>query len=510
VNLMEPIVSLKHLSKTFGATHALQDVDLELFPGEIHALVGQNGSGKSTVVKILSGFYEPEAGEMYVAGQPVSLPLSADRVSQLDFAFVHQDLGLADSLSVVDNIRIRSHLTGALWRIRWDEERELVRRSLREFDVDIDPDRSVGSLSVAERTIVAIVRALHSRRSKDPPVLLATDEPTSYLPADERNKLFAALRRLTVKSVAVLFITHRLDEVDAIADRVSVLRDGRLVGSWLTRDVDPGRVLRAIVGKNLGDLYPSGETGARPEVVLEVRGLTRPPVADLSFALHRGEIVGLTGLLGMGHGDVPYLVYGSMQPTSGDVIVDGQAYSSRSPSSSLRLGMALLPGDRRREGAILGISITENATLATLRSYFVRGRISRVRQRKNVAALLREFRVVPPLPDAMMSSLSGGNQQKVIFGKWLSLPKVRVLMLHEPTQGVDIGSRQMLFEYVRLAADRGIAVLYVSAEYEDLAHLCDRVLVMRSGRLAAELAGPDVTYERIVEQCYVGGGSAVA
>lgn len=499
-----PIVAIRHFSKTFGATRALRDVDLDVYPGEIHALVGQNGSGKSTVVKILAGYHRPDDGsELRVGGALVNLPLDPLQLDGLGFTFVHQDLGLADSMSIVDNARVGAYSTGPFWRIRWANERERVRRSLKEFGLDVDPDRLVGELSVAERTIIAIVRALHRRSSDERPVLLVLDEPTSYLPADERNRLFRAMRGLAATGVAVMFVSHRIDEIEDVSDRVSVLRDGRLVGSWVTQEIGRRELLRALVGRDLGELYPDSTSAAGEDVVLELRGVTHKTVSDVSFRLHRGEILGLTGLLGMGHDDVPYLVYGSERPTSGRIVVDETEYQALTPKAALALGIALLPGDRRRTGAIIGATVTENATMAVLRSYFKGGRIAQARERRDVLALLKRFNVTPSSnPDITMSSLSGGNQQKALLGKWLTLPKLRVLILHEPTQGVDVASRKMLFEYVHQAAEQGIAVLYVSAEYEDLAHLCDRVIVMRSGRVNTELVGADVSLDRIVEQCY--------
>jgi ribose transport system ATP-binding protein len=498
-----PLVSLRNVSKTFAATLALRGVTLDIWPGEVHALVGQNGSGKSTLVKILAGYHDADEGsELLVDGDSVQLPLSREAVASHGFTFVHQDLGLADSLSIVDNTVVGSYTTGALRPISWSRETARVRRMLLEYGLDVDPRKLVADLSVAERTIVAIVRALHVGRADTLPRLVVADEPTSYLAKHERAKLFTAFRQLAAKGVGVVFVTHRLDEIADVADRVSVLRDGRLVGSWPTNETSERQILVAILGRDLESFYPEPTPTNVGETVVEVRGLSHAVLEDISFVLHRGEILGITGLMGMGYDEVPYLVYGARTATTGEIRVAGST-AQPTPRQSLQQGVALLPGDRHREGAIMSLSITDNVTMATLRQYWHGARLRRRQQVRDVDQLMTEFQVRPQRkPDMVMAAFSGGNQQKALMGKWLRLSNLKVLLLHEPTQGVDVGSRKLLFGFIREAAERGIAVLWASSEYEDLAHLCDRVLVLRSGRVASELRGSDVTYDRIIEQCY--------
>lgn len=510
--MVAAVVSIRNMSKTFGATRALHDVDIDIWPGEIHALVGQNGSGKSTLVKILAGYHAPDAGaQLSIRGQPAALPLAPDAVDEAGLTFVHQDLGLADGMSIVDNARVGAYSTGPMWRIRWREERERVARLLDEYGMKADLNTLVGDLSVAERTIVAIVRALHTRKSGDLPTVLIADEPTSYLPAEERSKLFAAFRNLTSRGVAVLFISHRLDEIQEVSDRVSVLRDGRLVGTWITSEVSQREVLIALVGRDLETFYPDATTNVTGEPLLRVSELSAPPaLRSLSFDLRRGEILGVTGLMGMGHDEVPYLIYGSTKASGGTITLGG-AEVSPSPSGMLKRGVAMLPGDRQRGGAIMSVSLAENLTMAVLPQYFAGFRLDHRQAKADSLELMERFAVRPGRdPEMLMGSLSGGNQQKALMGKWLSLPDLSVLILHEPTQGVDVGSRKLLFGFIQDAAAAGVAVLFASAEYEDLAHLCDRVLVMQGGRLSAELSGSEVTFERILEQCYMGIGQAAA
>jgi ribose transport system ATP-binding protein len=504
VEQASPLVSFRNVSKTFGATRALREVTLDVWPGEVQALVGQNGSGKSTLVKILSGYHDADEGsEVLVDGEPVRLPLGHDELERHGFTFVHQDLGLADSLSIVDNARVGSYKTGPMWRIDWRVEEKRVRGLLSEYGLDVDPRRPVADLSVAERTIVAIVRALRVGSSDTLPRLIVADEPTSYLPYHERSKLFAAFRQLTKAGVGVLFVTHRLDEIGEVADRVSVLRDGSRVGTWLTSETSQREVLVALVGRDLESFYPDSTSSTLGEPIVTVRNLSLPPLEEVSFDIHRGEILGVAGLMGMGQDEVPYLIYGARAARSGEITINGSPYARPSPQRSLEKGIALLPGDRHREGAIMSVSIAENVTMPTLDRYWASGRLHNRRELADVGVLLKEFQVRPQgMPRMKMSAFSGGNQQKALMGKWLRLPGLKVLLLHEPTQGVDVGSRKLLFDFIQQAAEQGIAVLWASAEYRDLAHLCDRILVIRGGRIAAELRGADVNYDRLLEQCY--------
>lgn len=496
-------VAIRNVSKTFGGTRALSNVSLELAPGEIHALVGQNGSGKSTLFKILAGYHEPDGGgTLEVRGRPVALPIRPGDLNALDFRFVHQDLGIAGSLSILENVRVGHFVTSRMGRIRWREERAHVAKLLKDFGVELSPDTPCEKLSQAEKAIVAIVRALQSRPGEQP-TLLVLDEPTAYLPPPEISRLFTAVRKLRETGVAIVFSTHRLDEVKNLSDRVSVLRDGHLVGTYPTAEVTEQGLIRAIIGKDLETVYPDAAPTEHVRPMLCVNGLSGGPVADVSFTLHAGEVLGITGLVGMGHDEISYLAFGGQPASSGTIEIDGQLCKSLTPRRAIALGVGLVPANRQRDSGIQSASLKENVTIPVLGGYFRRGSLDHRRERRELATLLDSVDVRPRgAQERALATLSGGNQQKALLAKWLNIPGLRVLILHEPTQGVDVGARKAIFELLRQAADNGMAILLASAEYEDLAHLCDRVVVMRHGRAAAELSGSDLTEERIVEHCY--------
>ncbi|GAA1566390.1 sugar ABC transporter ATP-binding protein [Dactylosporangium maewongense] len=498
-----PGLSVKNVSKTFGGTRALSGVSLDLAAGEIHALVGQNGSGKSTLFKILAGYHEPDGGAtLEVGGKLIPLPLHPGAVNGLGFRFVHQDLGIAGSLSILENVRVGHFATGYAGRIRWSQERALVAKLLRDFGVDMSPDTPCERLSQAEKAIVAIIRGLQSRPGERP-TLLVLDEPTAYLPPPEIRRLFVAVRRLRETGVAIVFSTHRLDEVKELSDRVSVLRDGHLVGTYKTEETTESALIRAIIGKDLDSVYPNNARAARDKPVLEVRGLCGGPVADVSFTLHEGEVLGVTGLVGMGHDEIAYLAFGGQASSSGTIRIDGTVCRSLNPRTAIELGVGLVPANRQRDSGIQSATLKENVTIPVLGGYFRCGTLDHAGERRDVTALLDAVDVRPRgSQDRALATLSGGNQQKALLAKWLNVPGLRILILHEPTQGVDLGARKAIFELLRNAVDSGMAILLASAEYEDLAHLCDRVVVMRHGRPAAELSGADLTEERIVEHCY--------
>jgi ribose transport system ATP-binding protein len=481
------LLTIRDLSKSFGGTHALKGVSLDVRAAEVHGLVGQNGSGKSTLIKILSGYHEPDSGEVGVSAE-----------AGLDF--VHQDLGLVGTMSALENLRVGRYETGRLHRIHWRSERRRVAALLQRFDLEIDPDTPIERLSQAERAVVAIMRAIDDLEEHHGAGVLVLDEPTAALPAQEVGRLFSAIRRITEAGSGVLFVTHNLDEVFEITDRVTVIRDGSRVHTGPTADLTERALIELIVGHELGDLYPVVQ-GHAAAPAIEVEGVSGTVVKDVSFVAHCGEIVGLTGLVGAGQDEVPYLVYGARQSSRGRFWIDGQLLEHPSPERSLAAGLVLLPADRQRHSAIPGATVKENVTLPMLRRFRRGIRLDHRAERTAVQEVLGRFEVRPADPDRPLVKLSGGNQQKTLLARSLRMDPL-VLLLHEPTQGVDVGARRGIFEMLRDAAAGGAAIVYSSVEYEDLANVCDRVLVFRRGRLVAQLEGEALTKEAIATHCY--------
>jgi ribose transport system ATP-binding protein len=510
-----PRLELRHLSKSFGGTHALHDVALSVLPGEVHGLLGQNGSGKSTLIKILSGFYDPDEGELLIDGEQVRLPLAPGRFRELGMSFVHQDLGLVESLSVLENLRVADFAAfRSRWRISWRAERRRARETFERYGLRIDPTLAVRELKPVERALLAIVRAIEEirvvRRGYG---LLVLDEPTVFLPREGIERLFALIREAAAGGTAVLFVSHDLDEVREITDRVTVLRDGQVVSTVGTRSTSEAEFVQMIIGRRLAALAEVEHhdlTTASPAV--SVQGLTGATVRDVSFQLHEGEIVGLTGLLGSGFEEIPYLLFGARRARAGRLVIESAPIdlTRLTPTAAMHARLALIPADRKTDGSVASLSVVENLALPVLDRYFNAVALERRRLRREGRALMRSFEVRPAEPDLPYGALSGGNQQKALLAKWFQTHP-RLLLLDEPTQGVDVGARQQIYEVIRAAARRSkTLVLCASTDYEQLAVLCDRVIVFGRGRVWRELAGSEVAKDRIIEQCYAAMAAEVA
>ena len=494
---------------------ALDDVDLTVLPGEVHGLLGENGSGKSTLIKVLSGFHEPDSGHLEVRGVPVLLPIRPGQQKELGFEFVHQDLGLLSELSVTENLFLGEIATSRSWFYSWREARERAAETFRRYDVDIDPDAAVEAIRPVERALLAIIRALESLQQSggdDWAHLLVLDEPTVFLPQQEVHVLFDFIRGIASKGSSVLFVSHDLDEVREITDRVSVLRDGQCVGTRVTAETSMRELVRLIIGHDLSEKANGPSTASASgrndqPVLLRVRGLSTTTTHGVSFDLHRGEILGFAGLVGSGCEDIVYSLYGSDDRATGQVSLSGITFELRdhTPHAAMQYGMALVPADRQRDGSIATLSAADNINMPVLDGFFSRWRLNHKRLRENALRLMESFDVRPPRPDLDYGSFSGGNQQKAMMAKWQQT-KPQVLLLHEPTQGVDVGARGQILDMIRANRDVS-ATICVSSDYEQLAAVCDRVGIIVRGRLVTFLAGNELTKSRIADLC-MGGSDA--
>jgi ribose transport system ATP-binding protein len=489
-----PALVLRGVAKSFQGQWALQDVDLELHAGEVHALLGQNGSGKSTLIKILAGYHAPEPGAIALrGGVPFELG-SGPQAHASGIRFIHQDLAVIDELDVCDNVALGGHYQGKWW-LSARRERAAVRRAFDDYGIDIDPAAPVRSLGPAQKTLTAIVRALHS--SDGVPGVLVLDEPTVALSAEESSMLFDLVRRVSDRGGAILYVTHRLQEVFDIADRVTILRDGRRISTTAVAGLDEPQLVEMIIGRPLESLYPELRP-ARDDVVLSLDGITGETVRDLDLQVHSGEIVGVTGLMGSGVEELLHLVYGASPRRSGCVTVDGTE-PGRSPHAAVAAGLAFAPGDRKRLGGIAEWTLAENVTLPSLRSRTFAQWMSVRSERKDAAGWLERFEVSPPDPLRTFSSLSGGNQQKTVLARWLRCG-ARVFLLQEPTQGVDIGAKAAIYTALADVAAEGAAVLLASTDAEELVAVCDRIVVLRNGRAVADLSGGTATIDRVIAE----------
>ena len=492
----EPILRADGLHKRYGGVHALRGADLAVLAGEVHTLVGENGSGKSTLLKILSGQVQPDAGRILVSGRQAAFRRPSEALRR-GVATVTQETTLAPDLSIAENIFLGHRMRRRAGLIDWGATRRLAVAALGRLDLDLDPGAPVRRLRPDQQQLVEIARAL----SLDARVLIL-DEPTSSLTDDEVQALFRLVRRLRDEGVATIFVSHRLGEVFALADRITVLRDGRSVGGGLAAELDRAEVIHLMVGRALeaSDL-PQGRPAGRP-AVLRVRGLSlRDVFAGVDLEVAPGEVVGLAGLVGAGRSELLESIFGLRRAT-GTVEVGGRAVAYRSPRLAIRDGVAFLPADRKLQGLVLGMSVRENLLMASTSGLLRLRHPSAARELAVVGRTVAELAIRAHSPRSHVSTLSGGNQQKVVLGKWLATGP-RVLMLDEPTRGVDVGAKAEIYRLLAQAAARGIGILVSSSETPELRSLCDRVLVLFRGRVAASLEREEATEARIAH--FAGG-----
>ncbi|HUX04427.1 MAG TPA: sugar ABC transporter ATP-binding protein [Acidimicrobiales bacterium] len=479
-------VRARNVSKSFNGITVLSEVSFDIHKGEIVALIGQNGSGKSTFIKVLSGFHAPDEGaQIHVGPRDVTHSLH-EGPSSTGLAFVHQDLALIESLTILENLRIKQFATGLGRRIRWREEEKEVRRILSIVGLDVSPRTKVADLTVTERALVVIARGLADIESGEglDSRLLVLDEPTAYLPQSGVERLFDVLRRLSEMGTSVLFVSHRLDEVLAYCTRAVVFRSGEMVADIATEGRTERDLIELMLGRPPEDMYPE-YTESEGSTLLAVSNLSGEEVVGASFVGNAGEIVGFIGLPGSGYDKVPYLIAGALRAASGSLEVRGEMLDATSLDSrrAIAKGIALLPADRKGTSGATGLKVIENMTIPTISSFTRLSKFIHHRhERATVDAQIEHFGVKPQRSDVLLSTLSGGNQQKVLIGKWV-IGDPSVLALHEPTQGVDVGAKRDVFYHLSALAKKGALVLVSSVEYEDLAHLCTRVHVMAEGRI---------------------------
>lgn len=495
-----PVIRMEHIHKSFGGVHALNDVRMEVYAGEVHALLGENGAGKSTLIKTMTGVYQYDAGEIYLHGEPVTF--GAPREAQLQgIAAIYQEPSLFPDLDIAENIMAGRQPTRA-GRVRWGTMYREARDLLDQLGVGLDPRTRARNLSVAQQQMVEIARALSLDAQ-----LLIMDEPTSSLTPPEVKDLFTIVRRLREAGTALIFISHRLEELFEIADRVTVLRDGQYVGTRDMAQVKTEDLIQMMVGRQVDEMFPKQE--APPgEVVLEVQNLTLPgKFEDISFKLHAGEILGVSGLIGAGRTDVARALFGVRPAASGTVKIDGRPVRIEHPQQALDLGLGFVPEDRQHHGLVLPMSIAANITLPILPRFATAGWL-RQREAEKVAATAAErLDVRSSGVSQKAKELSGGNQQKVVLAKWLET-QPHILILDEPTRGIDVGTKAAVHQLMSDLANQGVAILMISSELPEILGMSDRILVMREGRITGEFARDQASQEKIMSAATAADTSA--
>jgi rhamnose transport system ATP-binding protein len=488
----EILLEAVHVTKSYAGVHALRDASLELREGEVHALVGENGAGKSTLIKIVTGAVEADGGELRLGGR--RLAHNSPRVARsLGIAAIYQQPALFPDLTVAENIAIGLERVSAWRAVDWPGRRRRAAGLLDEVGARIDPDREAGGLSMPEQQLVEIARALGASAR-----VLILDEPTSSLSEDDTEHLFAVIRRLRAQGAGMIYISHRLEELPLIADRVTVLRDGRTIETRPMSGVSRAELIQLMVGRELSAVFPK-ERVEPGEVVLEVRGLASAAagVRDVSLQVRAGEIVGLAGLVGSGRTELAEALFGLAPVDAGAVLLKGAPVALSSPAHAITAGIAYLPEDRRRHGVILDMSISANISLASLDRLSRRGGIDPELETELAVGYVRRLGIKTPATYAPVATLSGGNQQKVALGRWLAT-RPSLLILDEPTQGVDVGAKSEIHALMVELARQGVAVLMISSEMPEVLGMADRIAVMRGGTIVRVLPRGEATQEKIL------------
>ena len=488
---MADLLKMEGISKSFSGVSVLDKVQLSLQEGEVLALMGENGAGKSTLMKILSGIHSKDEGTIKLQGteQVVSSPKAAQN---LGIAIIHQELNMIPYLSVMENLFLGREIKyGRTGIVNWSKMRDEARKSLNQLGLELSPDTLAGELSVGQQQMVEIAKAL-SMQAK----ILVLDEPTAALTKREIEKLFQVIENLKAQKVGMIYISHRMGEIFQISDRITVLRDGRYIGTRETRETSMDEIVQMMVGREIKELFPKVETSLGEER-LRVEGLSQPgKLENIGFSLRAGEILGIAGLMGAGRTELVKAIFGA-ESYSGKIYVDNQAVNIKKPMDAIRAGIALVTEDRKGEGLVLELSVRENLALPNLRTLSRSGFMSHCMEQEFVDKSIQKLHVKVHHPNQRVGSLSGGNQQKVVIGKWLAA-RPKVLILDEPTRGVDIGAKREIYDLMNHLVQEGVAILMISSELSEVLGLSDRVLVMHEGRITGEFLRENATQENII------------
>lgn len=475
---MENVLELFQISKSFPGVQALKNVDFFLKKGEVHALVGENGAGKSTLVKIIMGVHKPDSGKIVFEGKEITIH-DPNHARSLGISAIHQELAVFPDLTVLENLFI-GWQPGKYGFVDWKKMRKMANKKMEEVGISLPLDEEVGNLSTAQQELVQILRAL-LQNSK----IIIMDEPTASLTVDETKILFSTIRKLKKHGVSIIYISHRLEEVFEIADSVTVLRDGVKVLDKAVKDITPSELIENMIGRKLETYYPSRKSKPS-EIMLEVKGISFNRVLkNINFKAHKGEILGISGLLGSGRSTLAKIIFGILKPDSGKIYLEGNEVKITSPMKASRLGIAYVPEDRHRQGLILPETVRFNITLPNL-PFIPRKILVDIAKEKELSQkMVQNLDIRTPSIEFPTMNLSGGNQQKVVLAKWI-LRNSKILIMDEPTQGIDVGAKNAIYHLMVDLADRGRTIIFISSELPELLGMCDRILVMRKGEIVGE------------------------
>ncbi len=502
-------LEIRHLSKRFDGALALDDVSLSVKRGEVHGLLGSNGSGKSTLIKILAGFHAPQPGaSISLYGEPLSLPVTGPQARKYGLAFVHQHLGLIPTLTVTENLYLGKLATADNWNINWDIAHQQARDVFSSFSLSLDPTAEVGSLSAVQQALLAIIRAFVSVQQAsadhaDRPGVLILDEPTPFLPASGVEQLFDLVRQCTSLGASVIFVSHDIDEVLQITDRATVLRDGQLIDTVVTANTSHSEFVERIIGRQIEPERTQSGASHIGAPRVRIKAAKAAAIGPLDLSIRAGETLGVTGLIGSGFDQLPGLIYGSQSNISGTLELDHNTIDLAwlKPEHALRYGIVYLPADRLGEAGIGSLSVADNMCLPVMQKLKNAFGLQQSQIDRHALKLATEAGVKPLAPQLPLAALSGGNAQKALMAKWLQV-EPKLLLLNEPTQGVDVGAREQIWKALANTAKNGAAILVASTDYDQLAQICDRVLIFSRGEIVAELTADELNKKTIAEYCY--------
>lgn len=484
-------VELRNISKSFGGIAALKAVTLKVLPGEIHALVGENGAGKSTLMKILSGAYTKDSGQIFIDGTEVNIKNTHDS-KKLGIGIIYQEFSIVPELSVAENVLLNQLGTTGFW-LRWGKMKKKAENLINSIGFSINPSEKAGDLSIAQQQIVEIAKALSENVN-----LLILDEPSAVLGIQEIQKLFDTLGRLKKEGVAIIYISHHLSEVFQIADTITVLKDGTSCGSLPVTETDRDSIIRLMLGRSLDTMYPLRDTVIGKEVLKAVNIQLAGKVKDVSLSAKEGEIVGIAGLVGSGRSETAKAIFGAVKRNKGNIFLYGKELHVNSPRKAVRNGIGMVPEDRKQHGVILSMSVKRNISLTGFKKISNRfGFINEKLESYNTNELIRKLAIKAESENQDAGKLSGGNQQKVSLAKWLN-HNCKVLIIDEPTRGVDVGAKVEIYNLINELSQKGVAIIVISSETLELMGICDRILVMRKGQIQRELAKEEYSDEEIL------------
>jgi rhamnose transport system ATP-binding protein len=491
MNQKIPIIRMRNISKSFGGVHALKNVQIDVYAGEVHALLGENGAGKSTLIKTITGVHQPDSGDIELNGELVHFT-NPREAQQLGIAAIYQEPSLFPDLSIAENILVgRQPMQGG--RISWKQMNQTAGELLARLNVNLNPRTKARNLSVAQQQMVEIARAL-SVNAK----VLIMDEPTSSLTSNEVEDLFDITRKLREAGTAVIFISHRLEELFALADRVTTLRDGEYVGTRAMTNVTTDELIQMMVGRQLDDLFPKQYVN-RGKAILEVVNLSvAGAFENISLTVHAGEILGMAGLVGAGRTDVACAIFGIKPADAGQITIDGKQVTIQNPQQAMSLGISYVPEDRQNHGLVLPMQIGDNITLPVINEFATYGWLNPKKEKAAAQAAAKKLEVKAYGIEQKAKELSGGNQQKVVLAKWLNT-NPRILILDEPTRGIDVGTKAAVHQLMSSLAAEGIAILMISSELPEVLGMSDRILVMREGHITGEFKHADATQEKLMK-----------